>query len=205
MRVAVIIPAAGRGRRIKSNIKKPYIKINGRSILTHTLKRFLYNKDITEIVIAVDKDDVFRVRRDIKKDLARKGVKIVAGGRERKDSVCNALRHISEEIDYVLIHDSVRPFITDRLIKDCLDAARRFKACITAVPVKPTLKCIGRDRKVKYTVDRKDVWEVQTPQAFKRDLIEKAYKKKVPASVNITDDSMLVELMGVRPRVVLGS
>ena len=198
MNVAAIVPAAGKGRRIKSKIDKPYIKLCGKPILAHTLARLSKNKHIKEIIVSVDKRHIARVKR-----FKIRNIKIVTGGRERKHSVLNALKKVSSNIDYVLIHDGVRPFLTDRLINASLKAACSFGASVVAVPVKPTLKCAGKRNFVAYTPDRTKFWEAQTPQVFKRDLIEKAYR--AISKKNITDDSMLVELLGIKPKLVMGS
>lgn len=200
MRVAAIVPAAGKGRRIKSKIDKPYIKLCGRPILAHTLARLSKNRHIKEIIVAVDKKNIAKVKR-----FRIKNIKVVAGGRERKYSVLNALKKVSGNIDYVLIHDGVRPFLTDRLINASLRAARSFGASVVAVPVKPTLKCAGKGCRVAHTPDRTKFWEAQTPQVFRKNLIENAYKGKAIGKKNITDDSMLVEILGIKPKLVMGS
>jgi len=224
MKVAAIVPAAGKGRRFKSRLDKPYIKLRGRPILAHTLLRLSKNKYITQVIVAVNKNKLKKARREIINKYGIKKTSLVSGGGERKDSVRNALKNISCDIDYVLIHDGIRPFITDDLIESSLKAAQRFGASVVAVPVKPTLKRIDKKGRIVDTPDRKDFWEAQTPQVFKRNLIEKAYATSSPIPVaeftpskvewlrygagrkiNITDDSMLVELLGVKPKVVMGS
>ncbi len=205
MRVAAIVPAAGKGRRIKSNIDKPYIALCGKPILAHTLLKLSASKRIDEIVIAVNKDRINTLKRSVIDKFRIKKIRIVTGGLERMDSVYNALKEISRDIDYVLIHDGARPFITDRLIDASLRSARRFGASVVAVPVKPTLKYAGKSSSIHYTPDRRCYWEAQTPQVFKRALIEKAYKKRRKKKIKITDDSMLVEQLGVKPRIVMGS
>ncbi len=205
MRVAAIVPAAGKGRRINSRIDKPYIELCGKPILAHTLFKLSKNRHITEIIVVVNKKRINIFRRKIIDRFKITKVRIVVGGKERKDSVFNALKSVSGEIDYILIHDAVRPFINNNLIETSLKAAQRFGACVVAVPVKATLKYLGRSDSIRYTPDRRDFWEAQTPQVFKRNLIEKAYKKAGKKKINITDDSMLVEQFGVRPKVVRGS
>ena len=111
----------------------------------------------------------------------------------------------SADIDYILIHDGIRPFVTKRLIESSLIAARKFGASVVAVPVNSTLKYIDKSGRIRHTADRSRYWEAQTPQVFRRDLIERAYKKAARKRLNITDDSMLVEQMGVRPKIVPGS
>lgn len=205
MRVAAIVPAAGKGTRIKSRTEKPYIRIKGKPMLAWTLLRLSRIKDIKEIVVAVGRNRLQRAQRDIIDRYKIKKTRLVEGGRERKDSVEKALRSISPRIDYVLIHDGSRPFVGDSVIKASLKEARRSGAAVAAVPVKPTLKYAANDGRIRYTPDRRVLWEAQTPQVFKRDLIEKAYKEAAGKKVSATDDSMLVEAIGVRPRIVMGS
>lgn len=205
MRVAAIVPAAGKGRRIKSKIDKLYIELCGKPIIAHTLLRLSGNRYINEIIVVVNKKRIKTFKRRIVDRFDIKKVKIVSGGRERSDSVFNALKKVSGNIDYVLIHDGVRPFITNKLINASLKTAQRFKASVAAVPVKPTLKYVKKDGHIQDTPDRKRFWEAQTPQVFKRDLIEKAYRGLSRKKIDITDDSMLVEQIGLRPKIVLGS
>jgi len=205
MKVAAIVPAAGKGSRIKSKIEKPYIELCGKPILVHTLLRLSKNRYITEIVVAISKNRVNDFGRRIINRFGIKKVKIVTGGRRRSDSVFSALKNVSGDMDYILIHDGIRPFITDSLICASLKAACKFGASVVAVPVKPTLKYLGKDRRIKYTPDRKSFWEAQTPQVFRRDLLENSFRKARKEKINVTDDSMLVECSGVRPKVVLGS
>jgi 2-C-methyl-D-erythritol 4-phosphate cytidylyltransferase len=205
MKVAAVVPAAGKGRRINSRTDKPYIEICGKPIIAHTLIRLSKNKYLSEIIVAVDKKMIPTFRRNIIDRFRIKKIRIVHGGRERKDSVFNALKDVSSSVDYILIHDGVRPFVTDRLIAASLKAAERFGASVVSVPLKPTLKYVGKDGFIRHTPDRRDLWEAQTPQVFKKGLIEKAYARIGRKKINITDDSLLVELLGIRPKIVLGS
>ena len=205
MKVAAIVPAAGRGKRIRSKIQKPYIELCGKPIIAHTLLKLSKNKSIAEIIVAVNRKSVDKVKRDIIAKFRIKKTKVVAGGKERKDSVFNALRNVSEDVDYVLIHDCARPLVTDKVIIASLKTAQRFNVSVVAVPVKPTLKLIGKNGRISRTPDRRNFWEAQTPQVFKKSLLEKAYKRLGRISASLTDDSMLVERLGVKPKVVLGS
>jgi len=205
MKVAALVPAAGKGKRIKSKIEKPYIKLCGRPILAHTLLRLSKNRYIDEVVVAVNRNKIPKVKREILGRFKIKKTRVVAGGSQRKDSVFNALKNVSPDIDYILIHDCVRPFITDNLISSSLKAAKIFGASVVGVPLSPTLKHTGKNGFIRSTADRRAFWEAQTPQAFKRDLIERSYKKIRGKKLNITDDSMLVERLGVKPKLVMGS
>jgi len=203
MKVAAIVPGAGKGKRLKSSIEKPYIKLAGRPILAHTLIKLSRNASIREIIVAVTKDKIGCARKIIDRYGINKTI-IVPGGRERRDSVYNALKAVSRNVDYILIHDAIRPFVTDSLIASLLRAASRFGASVASVPVKPTLKIANDKGFIRATPRRRDYWEAQTPQVFKRDLIEKAYKNAIKKNIQATDDSTLVELLGVRPKIVMG-
>ena len=205
MRVAAIVPSAGTGARLKSKIQKPYITLGDKPILAHTLIALSKNKNISEIWVSVGKDKLNKARKEIIEKYNIKKARLVIGGKERSDSVYNALKAVSGNIDYVLIHDGIRPFITNELIETLLREASRFRAAVAAVPVKPTLKFAGKDGFIKSTPLRKYFWEAQTPQVFKKDLIEKAYKIARKKKIIATDDSSLVERIGVKPKIVMGS
>lgn len=205
MRVAAIVPSAGVGTRLRSRIQKPYIKIGGKPILAHTLTAISKNKNITEILVSVGEDKLSKARKEIIEKYGIKKARLVIGGKVRGDSVYNALKAVSKDVDYVLIHDGIRPFITNKLIEVLLKEASRFKAAIAAVPVKPTLKVAGKNRFIENTPSRECFWEAQTPQVFKRDLIEKAYETARKQNIEATDDSSLVERIGVKPKIVMGS
>jgi 2-C-methyl-D-erythritol 4-phosphate cytidylyltransferase len=205
MRVAAIVPSAGKGARLKSRIQKPYIKLMGKPILGRTLIKLSKNKRVKEIILAVAKEKMTYARKKIIDRYNIKNVKLVMGGMERRDSVYNALKAVSAGIDYILIHDAIRPFITDELIEALLKAASKYGAAIAGVPVKPTLKIVGKNGFIEDTPSRDMYWEAQTPQVFKRDLIEKAYKSAIKKNIQATDDSMLVERIGVKPKIVFGS
>jgi len=205
MKVAAIVPGAGKGARLKSRIQKPYIKLMGKPILAHTLIKLSKNKRVKEIILAVAKEKMTHARKKIIARYNIKNVKLAIGGKERRDSVYSALKAVSAGIDYILIHDAIRPFVTDGLIESLLKAASKCGAAIAGVPVKPTLKIVGKDGFIEDTPSREMYWEAQTPQVFKRDLIEKAYKFAIKNNIQATDDSMLVERIGVKSKIVLGS
>lgn len=205
MKVAAIVPSAGIGKRLDSCIEKPYIKLNGKPILAHTLRRLSDNKKISEIIVVVRRDKIEYVANEIVSKYRIRDTIVVAGGRKRQDSVWNGLRKVSKDIGYILIHDGVRPFINNELIDSLLKASVRFKASVLCVPVKPTLKIISKDNLIKWTPDRGIYMEAQTPQVFKRNIIEKAYEMSYKNAIKATDDSMLVEMTGIKPKIVLGS
>ncbi len=203
MYVSAILLAAGRGIRFNPRVSKTLIKINSKPLIVYsliTLSKHPYIRDIIVVVNALNKKGIAKAIRDY----AIKKVKaIVLGGKERQDSVQMGLKAADRHTDLVLIHDAVRPFIDKSIVSSAITEAKRSGAAITGVPVKATIKEAGSNYIVARTLNRNKLWEIQTPQVFKRNLILGAYKKyaKLPA----TDDSMLVEKLGVKVKVVEGS
>lgn len=205
MKVAAIVPAAGIGRRLKSKIEKPYIRLDGVPILAHTLLVLSRYKRIDEIIVAVRKGMLDTVKKDIINRFNIRDTRLVTGGKERFNSVYNALREVSDDIDYIIIHDANRPFITDTLIDALLRLARQFGASLPAVPVRYTLKYVSKDRFVEKTPDRTRYWEAQTPQVFRKEFIMRAYNLAMRKNILATDDATLVEKIGIRPKILMGS
>jgi 2-C-methyl-D-erythritol 4-phosphate cytidylyltransferase len=207
MKTEAIVAAAGIGKRLRSRTRKPYLNISGKPILIHTLKALAASGRISRIIVAVDPRDLKRCKALIAKFHIGKIKTVMAGGRRRQDSVIRGLKHLDKDTGIVLIHDGVRPFVDSELIRESISCAKKFGACVVGVPVKATIKKVTSTKSqvtsVEKTVDRKNLWEIQTPQVFKKDIIVKAYKKfgKTPA----TDDAMLVEKFGIDIRVVEGS
>ncbi|NQT46761.1 MAG: 2-C-methyl-D-erythritol 4-phosphate cytidylyltransferase [Candidatus Omnitrophica bacterium] len=207
-RTAAVVVAGGAGRRLRPKrgaLRKPYLILGTRPILIHTLKKLSGSILVDEIVVVCHRQDIGRCRSLIKRFKIPKIKGIVAGGRERFDSVFNGLKAIGENIDIVLIHDGVRPFLSHDLIKRSIEVALRHGASLAAVPVKPTVKFVDKKGFVVRTLKRDLLWEAQTPQAFKRELITKAYKRAGAKGVRATDDTALVERMGHKVRLVTGS
>lgn len=204
MKVSAIVPSAGRGIRLRSKTEKPFVMLGDKPILARTLLKLSKNSRIKEIILAVKKDKINKTKQDIINKYQIKKVKVVKGGLRRQDSVYNALKAVSDDADFVLIHDGVRPFVTDKLIAVLLKGALRYGASVAAIPVKPTLKFTRSKRFIEYTPDRKNYWEAQTPQVFRKVLIEKAYKNAIAKNIRATDDSTLTEKIGIRPKIVSG-
>jgi len=198
IKASVIIPAAGLGSRMKGfSGKKPFILLDGQPILSYAFDVFKKVSAVKEIILVVNKKDLNLAKRHFP------GVKIVAGGARRKDSVYNGLKALGKGCDIVLIHDGVRPFVTKEIILNSIKAAKRFGAAVVAVPVIPTIKRVDEKGFVVSTLNREFLWDIQTPQAFKRDIIVKAYRNC--RGNNITDDAMLVENAGYKVKIVMGS
>jgi 2-C-methyl-D-erythritol 4-phosphate cytidylyltransferase len=134
-----------------------------------------------------------------------KVTKVVPGGKERQDSVRHALEQVHEDVEIVLVHDAVRPFLTDRMVEEVVTVARTKGAAIVALPMKDTVKQVGADRVIERTVDRQTLWLAQTPQAFRRDWLLGAHRKAHAEGVRATDDAYLVEWFGHPVSVVEGS
>ena len=177
MRTVAIIPAGGAGKRLKSHIAKQYLLLDSLPILVHTLKVFQKSKEIDEIIIALPPEDIVHVRQElVEKYGLTKVIKAVAGGNERQDSIRNCLVAIEGKCDLVVIHDAVRPFVTEELIRQVVDAARNEGAASAGVKTKDTIKETKEGNMVLATVPRHNLWLTQTPQAFKFELQKEAYK-----------------------------
>lgn len=192
-KVSAIILSAGKGRRMKTNVSKQYIEVDGKPLIYYTLQAF-ENSNVDEVILVASQEDIEYVRIDIVKKYGLKKVKkIVAGGRERYDSVINGLEEI-EGNGKVLIHDGARPLIKVAHINNIIDRVMKCSACVAAMPVKDTIKIADENGYVSSTPDRKYVWQIQTPQAFDVPLIKEAYQKmKAAGDESITDDAMAVE------------
>jgi 2-C-methyl-D-erythritol 4-phosphate cytidylyltransferase len=203
MFTSAILLAAGLGSRMKSRAPKPLAKLSNRPVIAYSLKALSNHSKISEIIVVVNKGNRPGILRQVRSGKFSKVSKIVEGGRRRQDSLGCGLRVMEKRAQIVLIHDAARPFIDKKLISGCLDEARKSGAGIAGVPVKATVKEAGCGNSVKKTLDRSSLWEIQTPQVFKKDLILKAYKKF--GQENVTDDATLVEKLGRPVKIVRGS
>jgi 2-C-methyl-D-erythritol 4-phosphate cytidylyltransferase len=200
---SAIVLAAGRGRRLKTEGSKPLIKINCLPTLIYSLRKLSLTPGIKEIILVVNKLNSVKVQHAVKKYRIKKISHIVMGGERRQDSVQNGLKKIDRHANLVLIHDSARPFIDKKSISSVIKQAKMQGAAILAVPLKATVKCASRQYFVKDTLNRNDLWEIQTPQVFKKELILRAYKRF--GNIEVTDDAALVEKLGAKVKIVPGS
>lgn len=198
---AVILPAAGQSRRFNDRAyKKPFAPLGGRAVWLHSAERFMHRADVKQVIVCVAAED--RELFDLKfgANIAIMGVQVVEGGAERVDSIQRALECVKDGIDFVAIHDAARPCLADPWIDDVFAAAARDGAAILAAPVQATLKRADAKKHVQATVDRAGLWEAQTPQVFRRQLLIEAYAKRGPEPV--TDDAQLVERLGKPVKIV---
>jgi len=203
MFLSAIIPAAGYGKRLKSNISKPLVKIGNTPILIRTLRALNNVVPIKEIILVVNKKDICKLKDIISRQRIKKLKCIVLGGKRRQDSVRNGLKYLDKRCDFVLIHDGARPFIQKEIVLEVIDEAKRSRAAVTGVALKPTIKrCDSRNHIVE-TLDRNRLFEIQTPQVFSKELIMKAHERFY--RLNVTDDAALVEKLGAKVKLVEGS
>jgi 2-C-methyl-D-erythritol 4-phosphate cytidylyltransferase len=195
------VPAAGRGHRMGSNTPKQFLTLGGLPLLVHSLRVLEASSAISAIVLAAPQADLDYCKKDIVEKHGFKKVRqIVAGGAERQDSVRLGLAEVGTDAEIVLVHDAVRPFLTAGMV-----AAAKHGAAIVAIPMRDTVKRVGPDGLIDETVDRKLLWLAQTPQAFKRTLLEDAHARALKSGFRATDDAQLVEQLGHRVAIVEGS
>jgi 2-C-methyl-D-erythritol 4-phosphate cytidylyltransferase len=200
--LSVIIAAAGQGVRLKTSLSKPLVKIGKVPVIVYSLRTLDQHPEVDEIIIVVNAKNQPALIRLARRFHFKKIKSFVLGGLLRQDSVYNGLKQVSQKSDWVLIHDAARPFIDHGTITKVIAAARKTGSAIVAVQPKATIKSSGSNHLVAGTLDRDKLWEVQTPQVFKKDLILKAYKKH--AASKVTDDAALIEKLGKKVKLVLG-
>ncbi len=200
--LAVLVPAGGLGTRLGSRTPKQFLTLGGATILARTLAHFRRHPDVRAIVVAAPAEHLARTRRVVGRS-GRPVVEVVAGGATRQESVWLALQAAPAGVEIVLVHDAVRPFVDRALIDAVVTAAAAHGAAICALPIAETIKRV-RDGVVETTLDRAGLWAVQTPQAFRADLLREAHDKARRDGVVGTDEAMLVERLGHPVRVVPG-
>jgi 2-C-methyl-D-erythritol 4-phosphate cytidylyltransferase len=203
IKTVAIVPAAGSGKRLGLKTKKPFVLLKGRPLVTYALKALESSRAVDGIIIAADKGSVKRFKSLVKSCRFKKVIDVVRGGKTRLESVSNCLGRAGNGFDVILIHDGARPFVDDRTIKDSVRLAAKYGACVVAVPECDTVKLAGKGMFVQKTLDRSALYRTQTPQAFRRDIIKKAYSSK--RRRNATDDSALVERLGGKVKILEGS
>ncbi len=200
--VTAVFPAAGQGRRMNVGINKVFLDLLGKPILVHTLQRFSRSKNIDYLVVVVAAEEVSLIRKLLRAVPGLKPYQVVAGGSERQYSIANGLAVVPENSEIILVHDAARPLTSIETIDRVVEGAREVGGAIAAVPEKNTVKIVDEDGIVKETPPRKTLWEVQTPQGFRRDILLEAYRKAKEDAFLGTDDSSLVERLGVPVKVV---
>ena len=204
MSVCAVVPAGGTGTRMGGTVPKQFLELNGKPILYYTLKTLQDCGIISELILVVPEKEYDNACTDWlgKPEIV---TKVVVGGEKRQDSVYNGFCELSPQTEIVLVHDGVRPFLSHQMIQESVDAAREYGAAITAIPVNDTIKRVDDSGLVSKTVDREGLWRVQTPQVFRYELLEEAFKKANSEKFYGTDEGTLIEHLGKPVKVVEGS
>lgn len=201
-----IVVAAGQGRRMETKTQKQFLEIGeGKPVLYYSLACFQESSVIDEIILVTGRESIeFCKETIIEKYGFSKVQKVVSGGKERRDSVNEGLKHCVGT-DYVLIHDGARPFVTEDILRRAVEMVRKYKACVVGVPAKDTVKILDEDGFIKETPDRTQTWLVQTPQCFEYSLICKAQELAGKNGESFTDDAMAVERSGLaKVKMIMG-
>jgi 2-C-methyl-D-erythritol 4-phosphate cytidylyltransferase len=199
LRAAAVVPAGGSGSRMGGAVPKQYLDLDGEPILLRAIRPLLAHPDVGLVVLALPTADAEAPPFDLPD-----GVRVVAGGADRGDSVRRALDAVPADAEIVLIHDGARPLLTGAVVDRVLAAVTDDAGAIAALPVTDTLKRADGEGRITGTVDRQGLWRAQTPQAFPRGLIVDAYRRAEEDGVSATDDAALVERFGGRVVVVPG-
>ena len=200
-----VIVAAGKGKRMGTDISKQFLPLCGKEILTHTVEVFEKADRIRDIVLVTGTDSLQDVQDMVWEYGWQKVISVVAGGKERQDSVWNGLQAVSEDTEIVLIHDGVRPFVTEEILDLSIETAVEMGGCAAGVPAKDTIKVCNSENIAIDTPDRSTLWQIQTPQTFRKELIVKAYEQAKAEGFLGTDDASLAENSGYSVKVIMGS
>lgn len=196
-RVAALIPAAGSGQRMGGALPKPFLQLRGREILARTLDVFECCGVVDEVWVIVPEAHLVRCQQTVVERYGFQKVQgVVAGGATRQASVWQGLQQVGDEVELVMVHDGVRPFVSQLLLQETLRHAMLFGAAIAAVPLKDTLKRVAETGEVTGTVPRDGLWRIQTPQAFQRHVLQAAFVYALAQGLDATDEAGLVEAYG---------
>ena len=199
-RVGAVIVAAGSSHRM-GGVDKVWARLNGKPLLARVIDVFQSCDLIDQIVVVLSERNLERGQQLVAEQGWTKVTDVCPGGERRQDSVLAGLGRL-DRCNWVVIHDGARPLVTEELVERGLEAAEETGAAIAAVPVTDTIKVAGDDHFVQGTPPRQNLWAVQTPQVFRFDIIEKAYRQ---AKSEVTDDATLVEQLGYRVKLYMGS
>lgn len=208
MMVAVIIAAAGEGRRMGQQTPKPYLHLGGKPILAHTVEIFEKVPEVREVTVVVHPDDLDYCQEKVISPFGfKKVLRLVPGGKERQDSVYHALKTLQREddLEIILVHDGVRPFTAPDHIQRVIQGARQHGAAILGWPAHDTLKRVNPQSEVIHTLDRQDIWQIQTPQAFQAGLLWRAFVDAYSRNFYGTDEASLMEELNLPVVVIPGS
>lgn len=200
----MIIPAAGTGQRLAKTERKAWVPLAGKPLISYALDAFRSHPQVNEILLVVHEDDMLRTAELLATAPTRVTEKAIIGGAERRDSVWQALQNITAGTDIVLIHDAARPFVSQAIIDNCLQAVQMHGAAIVACPVADTLKRADDEQAISATLTRAQTWGAQTPQGFRTALLQTAYRRAIDEDWVCTDDAEIVERSGHHVHLVKG-
>lgn len=203
MKVTTVIVAGGKGKRMGAGKNKVFLTIEGREILHFTISAFEWNKNIDEIIVVTGSEDISECEKLIADSNFKKIACVTEGGKTRQESVFNGIKRAAGDI--VLIHDGARCLITDSEIDNVLEDCMRFGAAACGVKCKDTLKSIDEKGFILGTIDRESTYQIQTPQAFKREEILRLHQRAQRDGFSATDDCMIAERYGVKVKISQGS
>ena len=200
-----VIVAAGKGRRMGTEISKQFLPLCGKEILAHTVEKFEKAACIRDIILVTGGDALQDVRQMVQEYGWKKIISVTEGGKERQDSVFLGLQQVPQDTEIVLIHDGVRPFVTEEILERSIAAAKETGGCVAGVPAKDTIKVCDAEGFAIATPDRSTLRQIQTPQTFRRKEILAAYEKAKADGFLGTDDASVAENSGFPVRVIMGS
>jgi 2-C-methyl-D-erythritol 4-phosphate cytidylyltransferase len=191
-----IIVAAGKSDRMGPDVDKAFLSLGTKPVVAYSLLAFEKCPDIEGVILVVRKDRLEAARAMVQMFGCAKVKRVVAGGTKRQVSVANGLAHVSRETRIVIIHDGARPCVTPDLISEVVKSAKRNGSGVAAVKITDTIKEVEKGVTVSRTVDRTKLWAVQTPQAFKYEVLVKALELVRKKNLTVTDDASAVEVTG---------
>ncbi|MEQ9618332.1 MAG: 2-C-methyl-D-erythritol 4-phosphate cytidylyltransferase [Deltaproteobacteria bacterium] len=203
---SAIITAAGLGKRFGEGLPKQFMPLSGKPVLIHSIEAFSKSPLVEDITLVVPERWVEYTRREIVGRLETDKVgNVIAGGAERQDSVANGFQSLNGTPDIVVVHDGVRPFVSVEIIEEVINAASECGAAIAALPSHDTVKKSSPAQYIESTLPRDSLWFAQTPQAFRHEILRRAFIKASEDGFTGTDESLLVERTGVDVKLVTGS
>ncbi len=203
MKAQAIIPTAGMGTRMGSAIPKTLMAINGVPLIIHTLRVFEQCEAIDAVILVVHQDFAEDYRQAVDKFGITKIKEYITGGQTRCQSVGNGLSYLDDDCDVIVVHDGARPLVTPKLIERAIGMCSVEKAVVVGLPVKQTIKKVSvNEAIVEKTLNREELWEIQTPQVFQKEVLMDAYEQT--DNYEATDDASLVERIGIKVKVIEG-
>lgn len=202
-KVCAIVLAAGNGTRMAAEIKKQFIEINGKPLIYYSLFELSKSQLIGEIILVTSKEDIVAMQDIVKTFELHKVAKIVSGGETRQDSTYNGLKEVDSKYEYVLIHDGARPLVNVNDVDNVINDAFEYGAATLGVMVKDTIKTVDKDMFSTKTLNRETLAAIQTPQVIKKSILTEGYK--YAKDKVFTDDTSIVENIGVKVKITLGS